>query len=98
MERLILDARTLLVAARAVGLAIDADGDRLSVRGPKGAAELAHLLVAHKLDILTALESEHAAQPSPAAELGPPSNMDAILDHIAARRGGRIVEMDGGRT
>jgi hypothetical protein len=48
MDRLILDARTFLVAARAVGLSVGAAGDCLSVRGPKGAAGLVHLLAERK--------------------------------------------------
>jgi hypothetical protein len=74
MDRLTLDARTLLVAARAVGLSIDAAGDHLTVRGPKGAAALARLLVERKPDMLAALKSEHSAglTLAPEAPISPP--------------------------
>jgi hypothetical protein len=73
MDRLILDAPTLLIAARAVGLAVAARDGRLVVTGPRGAAGLARLLLERKDDILaafTAAESSAAAAPAgpPAAE------------------------------
>jgi hypothetical protein len=68
MDSLILDARTLLIAARSVGMSVDVADDRLLVRGPKGAAGLARLLVERKPNILAALETERAAiEPSAAA-------------------------------
>src|SRR5262245_28741729 len=67
MDRLMLDAPTLLVAARAVGLAVARDGDRLSVNGPTAAGDLARLLLEHKAGILAAL----TAEPSPAGPPGP---------------------------
>jgi DNA adenine methylase len=68
MVGLRLDPSTLLVAARAVGLAVAADGDRLSVRGPKGAAGLVHLVLKHESSIVDLLATEVAA--------GVPSGVD----------------------
>jgi hypothetical protein len=58
MDALNLDARTLLYAARAVGFALSADGDRLAAIGPKGAVGLVQLLSGQKADILAALKAE----------------------------------------
>jgi hypothetical protein len=58
MDALTLDARTLLFAARAVGLAVAAAGDRLNLAGPEGAVGLVQLLLERKPDILAVLEAE----------------------------------------
>jgi hypothetical protein len=71
MDRLALDARTLMVAARAAGLVVVADGDRLCVRGPRIAAGLARLLIDHKAAVLALLRAE----PGPA---GPPEGPAAV--------------------
>jgi hypothetical protein len=105
MDRLTLDPPTLLVAARAVGLDVAAEGDRLSVSGPKGAGGLARLLLERKAGILASLATEAAVSSragppggSPAVPPAPPTNMDLILDRVARRQGGRVVETDGGRV
>jgi hypothetical protein len=67
MDGLTLDTRTLLVAARAVGLAVAADDGRLVVKGPKGAAGLVRLIQERKADILAALTT---AESSPATSPG----------------------------
>jgi hypothetical protein len=74
VDRVTLDVRTLLVAARAVGLVVAAEGDRLSVHGPKGAVGLARLVLGQKADILAALEAESppATLPEAAAAGLPP--------------------------
>jgi hypothetical protein len=53
-----MHAPTLLAVARAVGLAVTSAGDRLVVRGPKGAAGLARLLLDRKAYVLAALAAE----------------------------------------
>jgi hypothetical protein len=59
MERVTaLDAPTLVAAARAVGLIVVADGDRLTVQGPRGADGLARLLLERKAVVLAALAEE----------------------------------------
>ena len=46
---------TLLEEARAAGLTVRADGDRLVVRGPKWGEPLARALLARKAEVLAAL-------------------------------------------
>jgi hypothetical protein len=60
MDHLSLHSPTHLVAARAVELAVAADGDRLSVAGPKGAARLARLLLEPKTGNLAARQPSRA--------------------------------------
>jgi hypothetical protein len=92
VDRLAIDARTLLVAARAVGLAVAADGDRVRVHGPKTAAGLARLLIEHKAAVLPLL----LAESNPA---GPPQDpLDLVVAHIASRRGAAVVAVEGGRV
>jgi hypothetical protein len=50
-----MDGLTLLQQARAAGLAVRAEGDRLCVRGPRRAEALARLLLDHKAQVLAAL-------------------------------------------
>jgi hypothetical protein len=72
VDRVTLDVRTLLVSARAVGLVVAAEGDRLSVHGPKGAVGLARLVLDHKPGVLAALAAEPGlAAPPEAAAPGP---------------------------
>src|SRR5688572_1000777 len=52
-----MDGMTLLAEARAAGLEVRADGDRLVVRGPRTQEGLARALLAHKPDVLTALQA-----------------------------------------
>jgi hypothetical protein len=92
MDRLTIDARTLLVAARAVGLAVAADGDRLRVHGPKHAADLARILIEHKAAVLPLLRAES----NPA---GPPQDpLDLVVAEISRHRGVAPVAVDGGRV
>jgi hypothetical protein len=53
-----MDGLTILREARAAGLEIKVDGDRLVVRGPKSAASLAERLLEMKPEIIPLLESE----------------------------------------
>jgi hypothetical protein len=50
-----MDALTLLDQAREAGLAVACDGDKLLVRGPRGAEPVVRQLAEHKAEILTAL-------------------------------------------
>jgi hypothetical protein len=50
-----MDGLTLLREARAAGLTIEADGQRLRIRGPRGAEPLVQQLVANKTAVLSAL-------------------------------------------
>src|SRR5437016_2109718 len=72
MDRLALDARTLLVAARAVGLTVGATSACLSVRGPKGAVGLAALLLERKADVLAAMREDTAIVAVEATVHSPP--------------------------
>jgi hypothetical protein len=47
-----MDGLTLLNEARAAGLEVRTDGDRLVVRGPRSAETLARQLLAHKAELL----------------------------------------------
>src|SRR5687768_9938149 len=60
-----MDGLTLLWDARAAGLTVRGDGDRLIIRGPRRAASMAKQLLARKPDVLAALATE-AADPTPA--------------------------------
>jgi hypothetical protein len=96
MDRLILDARTLLVAARAVGLAVAADGDRLSVSGPRGAAGLARLLLEQKTGILAALATEAAGGSGPARSRSAAPAIAVATDPYEFEERAAIREYDGG--
>ena len=50
-----MDELALLEAARAAGLTVRAEGERLVVRGPRSAEELARALLARKLEVLALL-------------------------------------------
>lgn len=52
----------LLAEAQSVGLVVKADGDRLVIEGPKGAAAVAQKLIHHKAQVMAVL----AAAPAPA--------------------------------
>lgn len=65
-----MDGLTALARARAAGLAVTADGDRLTVRGPKRLEPLARELLARKAEVLAALAGPacpRCGRPSPAA-------------------------------
>jgi hypothetical protein len=54
-----MDGLMLLSEAKAAGLTIMAEGNRLVIRGPKSADAVAQRLLAHKAEILTALVAGH---------------------------------------
>ena len=53
-----MDGLNLFEQARAAGLEIRRDGERLVIRGPKDAEALARELLSHKAEIFTALERQ----------------------------------------
>jgi hypothetical protein len=57
-----MDSLILLDEARAAGLEVTTDGDRLVVRGPKRCESLARQLLAHKAELLTLLRQETRPQ------------------------------------
>lgn len=57
-----MDGLTLLRRAHQAGLAVESEGDRLVIRGPKRAEAVARLLIDHKLDVLTALAPQAACE------------------------------------
>lgn len=66
-----MDAVALLDHARAVGLKVYADGDRLIVRGPRSADAIAQRLLDHKSEVLAALTVApcgHCGAPPAAAQ------------------------------
>jgi hypothetical protein len=75
------DVTALLQEARAAGLKVEADGDRLLVRGPKAAELVALKLGAHKPAILAALASGRWPAPEPPA---PTADPDAFGPPLAA--------------
>jgi len=64
-----MDAVTLLERARAAGLSLEVDGDRLRVRGPKSAEPVVQLLAAHKAEIMRLL-TRREMQDGPDAVVG----------------------------
>lgn len=77
-----MDGVTLLKKARTAGLTVQADGDRLIVRGPRHAESLARELLAHKHLVLKVLTTtpDHL-----------PVDWHLVWDERAA-----IMEYDGG--
>ncbi len=55
-------AVTLLQEAEAAGLTVRVDGDRLVVRGPKSAADIAERLLDRKAEVIEALAAEWDAE------------------------------------
>ena len=53
-----MDGLKLLAEARQAGLTLRAEGERLLVRGPRHLEALAKRLLAHKAEVLPALEDE----------------------------------------
>lgn len=69
-----MDCITLLREAKAAGLTVSTEGDRLVVRGPKIAHETACRLLAHKPDVMAALrlaEGQPGGVGPSASETGP---------------------------
>jgi hypothetical protein len=50
-----MDGLTLLRQARDAGLAVESDGDKLVIRGPRRAEVVARLLIEHKPEVIAAL-------------------------------------------
>src|SRR5437879_5379609 len=53
-----MDGLTMLDEARAAGLSVEADGDRLRIRGPRSAEPVALRLIAGKAAVLRALTAD----------------------------------------
>jgi hypothetical protein len=60
----------LLAEAQAAGLIVKADGDRLIIEGPKGAAGVAQKLIQHKAEVMAILVA--AERPTPPQPLRRP--------------------------
>jgi hypothetical protein len=58
-----MDGLMLIEEARAAGLDVAADGDRLVIRGPKAAAPVASRLIERKPEVLAALAIEWRMRP-----------------------------------
>jgi hypothetical protein len=56
-----MDGMTLLQEARAAGLAVNVEGDKLVIRGPRRAEAVAMRLLKYKPDVLAALRGEQAS-------------------------------------
>src|SRR5262245_20590771 len=80
-----MDGMTLLEQARLAGLAVNVQGDKLVIRGPRRAAPLAEQLLAHKAKVLDALAAESLTP----ADL--PGDWHFLWDERAA-----IMTYDGG--
>ena len=78
----------LLAQARAAGLSVAVDGDRLVVRGPKVAADLARQLVARKAELLSLVPAWDRAE----ADRLLSEARDAVARAEAAYRAGRMTE------
>ena len=52
-----MDGMSLLREARTAGLTVTAEGDRLTIRGPRRTDRLAKLLIQHKADVLPLLSA-----------------------------------------
>jgi hypothetical protein len=76
-----LDAKTLIVAARAVGLVVTVHADRLRVRGPRAAWRLVDLLAERKEEVRSALIGSGAldAPSDPSAPSGSASSSPALV-------------------
>ena len=94
-----MDGLTLLRRAYDAGLRVEADGDKLLIRGPRHAEPMVKLLAEHKAEVLaalanTALEVALLA-PSPwfEREIPAPDGEPGLEQPCAARRG-RVQELD----
>lgn len=68
-----MDAVTLLQRARAAGLSLEVDGDRLRVRGPKSAEPVVRLLAQYKAEVIAILTRKEATNgPDPTADAALP--------------------------
>ncbi len=60
-----MDGLILLRRAHEAGLAVQAEGDKLVIRGPKRAESVARLLIVHKPEVLAALVPREAPDRTP---------------------------------
>jgi hypothetical protein len=63
---------TLLAQARAAGLSVAADGDRLIIQGPRRAGPIARELMGHKAEVLALLAGSHQEPPGASPPLSYP--------------------------
>jgi hypothetical protein len=77
-----VDGLALLVEARAAGLRVDVEGDRLRIRGPRTAAPVAEHLVQNKEAVMVAL-SEVTRDAQVQADARTPPSLDAYLALLA---------------
>jgi hypothetical protein len=71
-----MDGLMLLRRAHASGLSVEAEGDRLVIRGPRRADAMARLLLAHKSTVMAALRTD---QRLPRAESELRARWDAAI-------------------
>ena len=68
-----MDGLSLLQEASSAGLKVRAEGDRLTIRGPRRAEAVARRLIRHKAEVLAALDPRYAndvpQRPAPARGL-----------------------------
>ena len=92
-------AAAVLARAQAAGLVIEADGDRLRLRGPEPPADLLAELRGCKakvLALLAAPANDPSPAPAPAPAPAPPAGMLPTIEHVmealAATPGQRITD------
>jgi hypothetical protein len=85
-----VDGLTLLAEARAAGLTLTADHDRLIIRGPRRSADLAARLLANKALVLMAMAASATAAPRVVPDHLP------IDWHLQWDERAAIMEVDGG--
>ncbi len=79
---------TLLSEARAAGLIVSADGDRLVVRGPRSADAVARLLLANKAAVMAALAEKVTVQTpviESAADVTGMAVLEAVVNELLTR-------------
>src|SRR5262249_50808230 len=87
-----MDGLILLNEAQGAGLTVEAEGDRLRIRGPRRAEPIAQRLIAHKADVLAVLTAKRAFAPEIRVE-DLPADWRVEWEERAA-----IMEYDGGLT
>ena len=68
----------LLEEARAAGLKVRVEGDRLIVRGPKSAERVAKALLEKKAEVLALLNRQPQYSPWPCEHCGQPAEIEAV--------------------
>lgn len=89
-----MDGVTILREARAAGLEINVDGDRLVVRGPRSAAPLAERLLRMKQEVIALLESQGGEFTWRVEAMRRQIRPGAIIPFLVARRD--FVDRPGG--